>query len=192
MKNKKSIIILSPILLFFFIFSIKPLLFTSNFFLYLINKDHGGINKPDKYLIRSLSYNPDAYRFLYMKKKTTILLLTAIVEENPEMLNYLTESEEDRIGVKFVRNLYYRNLKNDMGNGLIFGQDGGLSNFLLSDRIYNKLTFSLIRKLDKESYRNYFRYVLVKKRSILNTKLRDFIEDHFSMSEKGNEANLRK
>ena len=177
-KNKVTLFFL--LFTTFAIISIKPLLFTSNFLLYMINKDQKVNSVSKEYLIRSLRLNPVLYSSLLLKERAEMLLLTAIVTEKKELLKLLKKGEKERIEKQFGKNPYYRNLYGNPGNECVFGSDEEVTNYLLSNEAYNYITISIIKKLDKSSCRDLFVGLSTEKRIAFNIELKKFIKEYFS------------
>ena len=145
--KKKTIVVIALISALFIVFSIKPLIFTTNFFLYLANK-----NSPDKYigtgyLINALSLNPGVYKHLFRKDRIDILIAAAVVKRNPAMMDALTDHDRMIAEKKYGNNVFFWDLMKGNSRVVDIHPESELTLILLGNEGYNPVTVAALRKI---------------------------------------------
>ncbi len=168
------------LLFIFVIISIKPFLFTINFFLYMTSEGDAGSGSSKRYIIRALHNSPQAYRTLIDKERVDLLLLSAIIYEDPTMISVLNDKESKYVQNKHSNDLYYCKLMGKLRDGLVFGEGNSVSRYLLLNKKYNYITESIILEVNKHSYEEYFLGICEFLISKGNNDLKEFIENMYS------------
>jgi hypothetical protein len=127
------------------IISIKPFIYTYN---YLLAKYFIIIDKKEnaeKYILRGINYNPSTYR-LY--KSSEYLLKAACVFKNERLLNVLDDKSLIQIKEEYKDNFYFQNIYGNLDSNRNWYHLDNVSYSFLKDKKYNKLTQSILNKLE--------------------------------------------
>jgi len=151
LRIKKKNLIGALILIILLIFSIKSLLFTYNYFLskyYLYVLEDS--KKSEAYTLKAIRFNPKIYKYVGAGNKLDNLIKAAILYENIGIYNVLTNDEKKKIELKYKDNFYFQNVLNNLDKKREWQHLDEVSYFFLREKKYNRLTISILDKLNPE------------------------------------------
>jgi len=157
-SNKKEIIITLFIIVFLFL-SIKPFLFTINYF---IGNYHIKVKgeSSEKYVLRGIKYNPGAYKYFGTGVRTGNLIKAAVLYEDISIYNTLDKDTKKKIELKYKDNFYFQNVLNNLDKKREWQHLDEVSYFFLREKKYNRLTISILDKLNPEFDKEFLNNIL--------------------------------
>ncbi len=186
LKTKKSFKIKNTfwLIIFFFliVFSIKPFLFTYNYFIanYKVFV-HGDISGASINRMRTINLNPESYRYFSGGNKAEIIIKAAIYYENAKIYNILSTKKKKKIGKKYKNNFYVQSFLNNLDKKRNWQHLDALSYFFLKDKRYNKLTISIFNRLqfsfDNKFLKKLCDFLLLNG----NNELRNFVKKKYKL-----------
>lgn len=157
-SNKKEIIITLFIIVFLFL-SIKPFLFTINYFIgnyYIKIKGESS----EKYVLRAIKYNPESYRYFGSGNRIENLVKSAILYKNISVYNTLDKNTRKKIELKYKDNFYFQNILNNLDKKREWQHLDQMSYSFLREKRYNGLTISILDKLNPEFDKKFLNNIL--------------------------------
>jgi hypothetical protein len=161
LRIKKKNLIGALMLIILLIFSIKPLLFTYNYFLskyYLYVLEDS--KKSEAYTLEAIRFNPKSYKYVGAGNKLDNLIKVAIHYENIGVYNELTNDKKKKTEEKYRDNFYFQNILNNLDKKREWQHLDEVSYFFLRDKKYNKLTISILDKLNPEFDKEFLNNIL--------------------------------
>lgn len=149
MKFKKENFIFVLIFIVFLFFSIRPAIFSFNFFMYMIQGNNpGNYDSSLKYLIKVIWQNPAAYESIIKKNKAVkAVFLNTIIHNSKEFIDIFNKKDMEIIGKRYSSSIFLRKVIDENFNykNLVF--KSGLDTFIFKNREYNNLSKKLIDNL---------------------------------------------
>jgi hypothetical protein len=129
------------------IVSIRPALFVYN---YVIARYQvrvlGDFSRASIYELRAINLNPESWKSFKELRESRIK--AAIFSNNRKVYNLLSTNEREKCEEKYKNNFYFQYFLNDIDKDKRWQYLDSLSFFFLQDKRYNKLTTSILNKLD--------------------------------------------
>jgi hypothetical protein len=132
-------------------------LFTINYFIgnyYIKVKGESS----EKYVLRAIKYNPGTYKHFGTGVRTENLIKAAVLYEDKSICKTLDINTRKKIESKYKDNFYFQNVLNNLDKKREWQHLDEISYFFLRDKKYNRLTISILDKLnpgfDKEFLNN--------------------------------------
>ena len=161
LRIKKKNLIGALTLIILLIFSIKPLLFTYNYFLskyysYVLEDS----KKSEVYTLEAIRFNPKSYKYVGAGSKLHNLIKAAILYENIEIYNALDKDTRKKMELKYKDNFYFQNILNNLDKKGKWQHLDEVSYFFLREKRYNRLTISILDKLNPEFDKEFLNNIL--------------------------------
>ena len=157
-SNKKEIIITLFIIVFLFL-SIKPFLFTINYFIgnyYIKIKGESS----EKYVLRGIKYNPESYKYFGVEEKIANLIKAAVLYEDKSIYKTLDINTRKKIESKYKDNIYFQNILNNLDKKREWQHLDQISFHFLREKRHNDLTISVLERSNPEFKKEFLSNLL--------------------------------
>lgn len=167
-----------------FLFSIKPMFFTLNYFLANYHyKLRGDERNSLKYILKAIHINPKSYKSIGIGNIIENFIITAITYSNKNLFKLLTVPERKYIEERYRDNFYLQNLFDNLNNNKQWHHLDKIAYYFLGEKKYNNLTISILEKLgfrfEDKFLRNFYSFLLWQG----NDELAFYLNKKYNMSE---------